>query len=33
LPRYAVSRLVDDIDGLYRELLSGSGLAQPQPCA
>jgi glycosyltransferase involved in cell wall biosynthesis len=33
LPRYAVSRLVDDIDGLYRELLSGSGLAQPRPCA
>jgi glycosyltransferase involved in cell wall biosynthesis len=33
LPRYAVSRLVDDIDGLYRELLSDSGLAQPPPSA
>jgi glycosyltransferase involved in cell wall biosynthesis len=33
LPRYAVSRLVDDIDGLYRELLSDSGLALPQPSA
>ena len=32
-PRYAVSRLVDDIDGLYRELLSDSGLAQPPPSA
>jgi glycosyltransferase involved in cell wall biosynthesis len=33
LPRYAVRRLVDDIDGLYRELLSDSGLAQPLPSA
>jgi glycosyltransferase involved in cell wall biosynthesis len=33
LPRYAVSRLVDDVDSLYRELLSDSGLAQPPPSA
>jgi glycosyltransferase involved in cell wall biosynthesis len=33
VPRYAVSRLVDDIDGLYRGLLSRSGLPLPQPSA
>jgi len=28
-PRYRVGRLIDDIDALYRELLSESGLPQP----
>jgi glycosyltransferase involved in cell wall biosynthesis len=29
LPRYRVSRLVDDVDELYRELLRGAGIAPP----
>ena len=29
LPRYRVERLVDDVDRLYRELLSDQGLPQP----
>jgi glycosyltransferase involved in cell wall biosynthesis len=30
VPRYRVGRLVDDVDDLYRELLSARGLPQPQ---
>jgi glycosyltransferase involved in cell wall biosynthesis len=30
IPRYRVSRLVDDIDELYRELLADAGLALPR---
>ena len=29
LPRYRVSRLIDDVDALYRELLAGAGVALP----
>jgi hypothetical protein len=29
LPRYRVERLVDDVDALYRELLSQQGLPLP----
>jgi glycosyltransferase involved in cell wall biosynthesis len=29
LPRYAVSRLIDDVDALYRELLARKGLPAP----
>ena len=29
VPRYRVERLIDDVDALYRELLSDSGLPQP----
>jgi glycosyltransferase involved in cell wall biosynthesis len=29
--RYSVARLVDDMDALYRTLLSEAGLPQPQP--
>src|SRR4051812_39912677 len=29
LPRYAVSRLIDDMDSLYRELLARKGIAAP----
>jgi glycosyltransferase involved in cell wall biosynthesis len=29
VPRYRVERLVDDVDALYRELLTGQGLALP----
>jgi glycosyltransferase involved in cell wall biosynthesis len=28
MPRYAVSRLIDDVDALYRELLEHKGLTQ-----
>jgi glycosyltransferase involved in cell wall biosynthesis len=31
LPRYRVERLIDDIDALYRELLSAAGLPLPTP--
>jgi glycosyltransferase involved in cell wall biosynthesis len=31
LPRYRVERLVDDVDALYRELLSAAGLPLPLP--
>ncbi len=31
IPRYRVERLVDDIDALYRELLSAQGLPLPDP--
>ena len=31
IPRYRVERLVDDIDALYRELLSEQGLPLPDP--
>jgi hypothetical protein len=31
LPRYRVERLIDDIDALYRELLTSAGLPLPQP--
>ena len=30
LPRYAVPRLVDDVDALYRELLAEAGLNPPR---
>ncbi|HEV2591649.1 MAG TPA: glycosyltransferase, partial [Gaiellaceae bacterium] len=30
VPRYRVSRLVDDIDGLYRELLADAGVSLPR---
>src|SRR5262249_53440097 len=30
-PRYRVERLVDDVDSLYRELLSSAGLPLPVP--
>ena len=33
VPRYRVSRLVDDVDALYRELLSEAGLPLPMPNA
>jgi hypothetical protein len=29
VPKYRVERLVDDVDELYRELLSREGLPQP----
>ena len=29
IPRYRVSRLVDDVDALYRELLAERGLPVP----
>jgi hypothetical protein len=29
LPRYAVPRLVDDVDALYRELLDEAGISPP----
>ena len=29
VPRYRVERLIDDVDALYRELLTDSGLPQP----
>ena len=29
MPRYAVERLIDDIDRLYRELLDRKGAAVP----
>jgi glycosyltransferase involved in cell wall biosynthesis len=28
LPRYAVSRLIDDVDALYKRLLADAGLAR-----
>jgi glycosyltransferase involved in cell wall biosynthesis len=31
VPRYRVERLVDDVDALYRELLSSAGLPLPVP--
>ena len=31
IPRYRVERLVDDVDALYRELLSAKGLPLPDP--
>ena len=31
IPRYRVERLVDDVDALYRELLSEQGLRLPVP--
>ena len=31
IPRYRVERLVDDVDALYRELLSEQGLPLPVP--
>jgi glycosyltransferase involved in cell wall biosynthesis len=31
VPRYAVTRLIDDIDALYRDLLEGQGLGSPTP--
>jgi glycosyltransferase involved in cell wall biosynthesis len=31
LPRYAVSRLIDDVDGLYRELLAKKGIRETEP--
>ena len=31
IPRYRVERLVDDVDGLYRELLAEQGLPLPLP--
>ena len=31
VPRYRVERLVDDVDALYRELLTGAGLPLPAP--
>ena len=33
VPRYRVSRLVDDVDALYRELLTEAGLPLPVPAA
>jgi glycosyltransferase involved in cell wall biosynthesis len=33
LPRYRVSRLVDDVDALYRELLEEAGITPPAPSA
>jgi glycosyltransferase involved in cell wall biosynthesis len=29
VPRYRVSRLIDDVDALYRELLTAAGIAPP----
>ena len=29
IPRYRVERLIDDVDALYRELLSEKGLSPP----
>jgi glycosyltransferase involved in cell wall biosynthesis len=31
LPRYAVSRLIDDVDALYRELLAKKGIRETEP--
>jgi glycosyltransferase involved in cell wall biosynthesis len=31
VPRYRVERLVDDVDTLYRELLTAAGIALPEP--